>query len=65
MEKTFADLGLAPELLQAVAAQGFEQPSPIQAQAIPVALEGRDVVGQSQTGSGKTFTMSGIENEIG
>ena len=57
MEKTFADLGLAPELLQAVAAQGFEQPSPIQAQAIPVALEGRDVVGQSQTGSGKTLAF--------
>jgi ATP-dependent RNA helicase DeaD len=57
MEKTFADLGLAPELLQAVQAQGFEQPSPIQAEAIPVALSGRDVVGQSQTGSGKTLAF--------
>ncbi len=57
MEKTFADLGLAPELLQAVQAQGFEQPSPIQAEAIPVALTGRDVVGQSQTGSGKTLAF--------
>lgn len=57
MEKTFADLGLAPELLQAIQAQGFEQPSPIQAEAIPVALTGRDVVGQSQTGSGKTLAF--------
>ena len=57
MEKTFADLGLSPELMKAIAAQGFEQPSPIQAQAIPVALTGRDVVGQSQTGSGKTLAF--------
>jgi ATP-dependent RNA helicase DeaD len=58
MEKqTFAELGLAPELLAAIEAQGFEQPSPIQAQAIPVALTGRDVVGQSQTGSGKTLAF--------
>ncbi|MES2598116.1 MAG: DEAD/DEAH box helicase [Verrucomicrobiota bacterium] len=57
MEKTFADLGLAPELLAAIQAQGFEQPSPIQAEAIPVALTGRDVVGQSQTGSGKTLAF--------
>ncbi|HRK16496.1 MAG TPA: DEAD/DEAH box helicase, partial [Prosthecobacter sp.] len=58
MEKhTFAELGLTPELLKAIEAQGFEQPSPIQAQAIPVALTGRDVVGQSQTGSGKTLAF--------
>ncbi|TDU71469.1 ATP-dependent RNA helicase DeaD [Prosthecobacter fusiformis] len=57
MEKTFADLGLSPELMKAIEAQGFEQPSPIQAQAIPVALTGRDVVGQSQTGSGKTLAF--------
>ncbi|HYF35206.1 MAG TPA: DEAD/DEAH box helicase, partial [Prosthecobacter sp.] len=58
MEKqTFAELGLSPELLKAIEAQGFEQPSPIQAQAIPVALTGRDVVGQSQTGSGKTLAF--------
>ena len=57
METTFAELGLAPELLKAIEAQGFEQPSPIQAQAIPVALTGRDVVGQSQTGSGKTLAF--------
>lgn len=54
----FADLGLAPEILQAVTALGFEQPSPIQAGAIPPALQGRDVVGQSQTGSGKTMAFA-------
>lgn len=54
----FADLGLAPEILQAVTALGFEQPSPIQAGSIPPALQGRDVVGQSQTGSGKTMAFA-------
>lgn len=52
--KSFADLGLSPELLKAVAKLGFEQASPIQAESIPVLLSGRDLVGQSQTGSGKT-----------
>jgi ATP-dependent RNA helicase DeaD len=51
------ELGIAPELLEAVKSLGFEQPSPIQAEAIPVALTGRDVVGQSQTGSGKTMAF--------
>ena len=54
---TFPELGISPELLEAVKSLGFEQPSPIQAQAIPVALTGRDVVGQSQTGSGKTMAF--------
>ena len=54
---TFPELGIAPELLDAVKSLGFEQPSPIQAEAIPVALTGRDVVGQSQTGSGKTVAF--------
>lgn len=58
MEKqTFAELGIDPSLVKAIAALGFEQPSPIQAQAIPVALTGRDIVGQSQTGSGKTMAF--------
>jgi ATP-dependent RNA helicase DeaD len=57
-KKLFTDLGLAPDILKAVEALGFEQPSPIQAQAIPPALEGRDVVGQSQTGSGKTMAFA-------
>ena len=57
-KKPFPELGLAPEILKAVEALGFEQPSPIQAQAIPPALEGKDVVGQSQTGSGKTMAFA-------
>jgi ATP-dependent RNA helicase DeaD len=51
---TFADLGLAPEILDAIRDVGYEQPSPIQEEAIPLLLEGRDVIGQAQTGSGKT-----------
>src|ERR1700722_16603228 len=51
---TFAELGLAPDLLAAVRDVGYEAPSPIQEQAIPPLLEGLDVIGQAQTGSGKT-----------
>jgi ATP-dependent RNA helicase DeaD len=51
---TFADLGLAPDLLSATRDVGYESPSPIQEQAIPPLLEGLDVIGQAQTGSGKT-----------
>ncbi len=64
MEKiTFAALGLSPEILKAVDALGFEEASPIQAAAIPVLMAGGDVVGQSQTGSGKTaaFAIPAIE----
>ncbi len=53
-KKLFAELGLAPEILKAIERMGFEEASPIQSAAIPVLLEGADVVGQSQTGSGKT-----------
>jgi ATP-dependent RNA helicase DeaD len=53
-KKLFAELGLAPEILKAIERMGFEEASPIQSAAIPVLLEGSDVVGQSQTGSGKT-----------
>src|SRR3954464_329461 len=51
---TFAELGLSEPLLQALSDVGYENPSPIQEQAIPSLLEGRDVVGQAQTGTGKT-----------
>ena len=51
---TFAELGLLPELLRAVNEQGYTEPTPIQAQAIPVILAGRDVMGGAQTGTGKT-----------
>ena len=57
--KTFTDLGLATPLLDALAEQGYQSPTPIQAQAIPPALEGRDILGTAQTGTGKTaaFTL--------
>jgi ATP-dependent RNA helicase DeaD len=51
---SFADLGLDPEILEAVHDVGYESPSPIQEEAIPPLLEGLDVIGQAQTGSGKT-----------
>ncbi|HET9338877.1 MAG TPA: DEAD/DEAH box helicase [Casimicrobiaceae bacterium] len=51
---SFEELGLRPELLRAVADSGYTHPTPIQAQAIPVILEGRDVMGGAQTGTGKT-----------
>jgi ATP-dependent RNA helicase DeaD len=59
----FIDLGLSPEVLRAVKDLGFEQASPIQALAIPALLAGRDIFGQSQTGSGKTaaFAIPAIE----
>src|SRR3954465_8100397 len=50
----FADLGLSQPLLEALRDVGYETPSPIQEQAIPPLLEGRDVIGQAQTGTGKT-----------
>src|SRR3989449_4691889 len=50
----FTSLGLAPELLRAVAEEGYEQPTPIQLEAIPLALAGRDLIGSAQTGTGKT-----------
>ena len=52
--KSFADLGLSESTLQALRDVGYESPSPIQEQAIPALLQGRDVIGQAQTGTGKT-----------
>ncbi|MCI2399436.1 DEAD/DEAH box helicase [Aliiroseovarius subalbicans] len=51
---TFDDLGLAPKLLEAIKSAGYDKPTPIQEQAIPLVLEGRDVMGLAQTGTGKT-----------
>jgi superfamily II DNA/RNA helicase len=51
---TFADLGLSPKVLSAVTDAGYTQPTPIQAGAIPHALQGKDVLGIAQTGTGKT-----------
>ncbi len=55
---TFADLGLGGNLLKAVREQGYETPSPIQAETIPALLEGRHVVGLAQTGTGKTAAFA-------
>src|ERR1700741_4813255 len=55
---SFDSLGLAPELLRAVAAEGYEIPTPIQAQAIPHLLLGKDLLGCAQTGTGKTAAFA-------
>ena len=54
----FSDLALDPRVLQAISDAGYETPTPIQAQAIPHALEGRDVLGIAQTGTGKTASFT-------
>jgi len=53
-KKTFRDLGISEKVLKALDDMGFEEPSPIQEQAIPLLLNGKDVIGQAQTGTGKT-----------
>ncbi len=55
---TFHDLGLLPQLCEAAEAMKFKHPTPIQSQAIPFALEGRDIIGLAQTGSGKTAAFA-------
>ncbi|HEY1752352.1 MAG TPA: DEAD/DEAH box helicase [Caulobacteraceae bacterium] len=62
----FSNLGLSPATLEAVAATGYTEATPIQAQAIPVALSGRDVLGIAQTGTGKTaaFTLPMIDRLV-
>ena len=54
----FSDLGLSPEVLKAVEDAGYSQPTPIQEQAIPYVLMGRDVLGTAQTGTGKTASFT-------
>lgn len=55
---SFSSLGLPDSLLEAITEMGFESPSPIQAKTIPLALEGHDLIGLSQTGSGKTAAFA-------
>ena len=66
-EPTFADLGLAQPLLDALRDAGYEHPTPIQRDAIPVALKGRDLIGLAQTGTGKTasFTLPIVQRLLG
>ena len=54
---SFSSLGLSPTLLRALADQGFDTPTPVQAQAIPLVLAGRDVLASAETGSGKTVAF--------
>ena len=56
--KSFAELNLSAGLLKAIAEMGFEEPTPIQEMTIPAALEGRDIIGQAQTGTGKTASFA-------
>ena len=56
--KKFEQLGICPEIQKAVKYMGFEEASPIQAKAIPVILEGKDIIGQAQTGTGKTAALT-------
>lgn len=63
----FDELGLLPDLLRAVADQGYAEPTPIQAQAIPLVLAGSDLMGGAQTGTGKTaaFTLPLLQRILG
>lgn len=56
--KSFADLGIIDSLCEACTAMGFKLPTPIQAEAIPLALQGRDIIGLAETGSGKTAAFA-------
>ena len=56
--RTFDDLGLSPSILETIREIGYETPSPIQAASIPHLLEGRDILGQAQTGTGKTAAFA-------
>ena len=61
--KLFSELGLSPALLKAIDRLGYEKAAPIQSEAIPMIMAGNDVIGQSQTGSGKTaaFGIPAVE----
>jgi superfamily II DNA/RNA helicase len=54
IDVTFADLGLTAPMLKALSDAGYQRPTPIQAQAVPLALKGRDIIGLAMTGTGKT-----------
>ncbi|MDE6184540.1 MAG: DEAD/DEAH box helicase, partial [Lachnospiraceae bacterium] len=54
----YSDSGIHPDILKAVEEMGFETMTPIQEQAIPVLLDGKDIIGQAQTGTGKTAAFA-------
>ena len=56
--KTFQDLGIIDSLCNACTSLGYKSPTPIQSEAIPVALQGRDIIGLAETGSGKTAAFA-------
>jgi ATP-dependent RNA helicase RhlE len=58
MTKNFSDLGLVEPLLRAIRSEGYDQPTPIQAEAVPEVLRGRDILGCAQTGTGKTAAFA-------
>ncbi len=55
---TFKELGLIPAILRTLEEQGYEKPTPIQQQSIPILLKGRDLLGCAQTGTGKTAAFA-------
>ena len=57
MAEAFEELGLCPELIAAASSAGFTLPTPIQAEAVPLALTGGDLLASAETGSGKTFAF--------
>ena len=58
LPSNFADIGLRPELMRAITEVGYEEPTPVQARAIPAMINGRDLVAQAQTGTGKTAAFA-------
>src|SRR5579875_814485 len=60
----FAELGIAPDLLEIIDSLGYEEPTPVQSRTIPILLQGRDLIAQAQTGSGKTaaFALPAVQN---
>ena len=57
-DTTFAELGVCPEICDAVAKMGYENPSKIQKESLPFTLKGRDIIGLAETGSGKTAAFA-------
>ncbi|HRH93948.1 MAG TPA: DEAD/DEAH box helicase, partial [Candidatus Peribacteria bacterium] len=54
---TFANMGIAPKLLDLLEKVGFKSPTPIQQKSIPIGIEGKDIIGIAQTGTGKTLAF--------